>query len=198
MNSMNTEHYDVFENLLSSRNYIGAAQYLKELLSEEILKKADYSAHTGRIVEAVVGDLDSARSDANRERTVYLRSILSWLLKDYPNLSSIYREQLRNASGSADIFPEMVRGIRNVEDIISGRKTVREGIEDASEPLDNLSKQAGELFMEGLNKAGKFFAGLDRDSGSSNPADNNPTNNNPTSTETEDENTTDTRPGESA
>lgn len=155
---MNTEQNKFFMDLIVDRNFLGAAQYLKELS----LDGAERSALMAKVIDALVTALDSARINNDRERTVYLRSLLAWLLRDYPGLASMYREQVRIATGNDAVLPDLLRGIRNAGDVFTGRKTVQEGVHDASEPLENLGGQAGELLKEGLNQIGEFFAGFSR------------------------------------
>ncbi len=160
---MNSEEKAFFSELISDGNYLGAAQYLREIS----LPKAQRSAHMGKVVQAVIQDLGAARSRSDRERVVFLRSVLAWLLKEYPGLGSLYREQLRLASGGTDVLPELARGVRNMGDVLSGKKTVQEGMEDAAEPLESLADQAGNFIRDGLNQVGDFFANLNRDPQSS-------------------------------
>ena len=159
---MTKEQSGFLSKLIGDKNYLGAVQYVKELS----LDKSEHSARIGKIISSVVDDLDSARSNNNRERTVYLRSVLSWILRDYPGLASIYREQLRISSGNTDVLPELARGVRNVGDVLSGKKTIQEGVDDASEPLENIAGQAGELFKDGLNRVGEFLSGFSREDSS--------------------------------
>jgi hypothetical protein len=155
---MNTDDKAFFEELLAEGNYLGAAEFLKNI----DLPRARRAAHTGKIVQAVIRELGSARTRNDRERVVFLRSVLAWLLKEYPGLASLYREQLRLATGGSDVLPELARGVRNVGDVLSGKKSVQEGMEDASEPLESLADQAGNFIRDGLNQMGEFFAGLNR------------------------------------
>ena len=155
---MTEEQNKFLAGLIADSNYLGAAQYLKNLS----LDSPERSAIMGKVISAVVDDLSLARGKGNRERTVYLRSVLSWLLRDYPGLASMYREQLRIASGNTDVLPELARGVRNLGDVFSGKKTVQEGMDDASEPLETIAEQAGELFKDGLNQIGEFFVGFGR------------------------------------
>jgi hypothetical protein len=165
---MKSEDKEFYDELIEDGNYLGAAQFLREI----DLPRARRSAYTGKIVQAVIRDLGSARSKNDREKVVYLRSVLAWLLKEYPGLASIYREQLRLATGGRDVLPEFARGVRNMGDVLSGKKTVQEGMEDAAEPLESFTDQAGNFIRDGLNQVGEFFAGLNRgfDSDETGPA----------------------------
>ncbi len=153
---MTEEQKNFVRELIDEHNYLGAGQYVREIDMEMAMR----SARMGTVVEAVIRDLDKSRSKSDRERVIYLRSVLAWLLKDYPGLASIYREQLRIATGSNDIIPELARGFRNVNDVVSGKKSVQEGVEDAAEPLEGLADQAGKLLNQGLNQLGDFFGRL--------------------------------------
>lgn len=155
---MTVEQKDLLSELLNDKNFLGAAQYLREL----DLEKAERSARMGGVVSHVIQDLGRARSGGDRERVVYLRSVLAWLLKEYPGLAPIYREQLRIATGGGDVFPEFARGMRNMQDVFTGKKTVQEGMEDAAEPMESFAEQAGEFIKDGLNQFGSFFSRMNQ------------------------------------
>lgn len=163
--AMNSDDKAFFQELLEDGNYLGAAQFLRE----QDMNASRRGAYMGQVVQQVINDLGRARSKNDRERVVFLRSALAWMLKDFPGLASVYREQLRLANGGNDLFPDFARGVRNMGDVISGRKTVQEGVEDAQEPLESLADKASDFFRDGLNQVGDFFAGLNRAPFGSNP-----------------------------
>ena len=156
MGTITASQVDFLRDLVADKNYLGAAQYLKELP----LEAAERSAKMGTIITAVVDDLASHGN--NRERTMYNRSVLSWLLRDYPGLATLYREQLRLTSGDTGVLPELTRGFRNMGDVLSGKKTVVEGVQDAAEPLGDIAGQAESSLQDGLNRIATFFAGFSR------------------------------------
>lgn len=164
---MNNEQQDFVKDLIHQKNYLGAYQYIRELDVE----RAERSAAIGLVVTAIVEDL-SVQPRQNRERVIYLRSILSYVFKEYPGLASLYREQLRIAQGKDDLISEVFKGFRNVADVAAGRKTVNEGVEEAAEDLrdgferttgssfDDLGRNAEKVIRDGLEQVGNFFAGL--------------------------------------
>jgi hypothetical protein len=166
---MNKEQQQFLNDLLHQKNYLGAYQYLREL----DIEKAERSASIGLVVTAIVEDL-SVQPRQSRERVIYLRSVLSYVFKEYPGLTSLYREQLRVAQGKDDLISEVFKGFRNVADVATGRKTVNEGVEEAAEDMkdgferstgssfDDLGKNAEKALRDGLEQVGNFFAGLNR------------------------------------
>ncbi len=163
------------QRLISERNYLGAQLYLKDadIASEE--RNELY----GVLAAALVDELSRTRRD-DRERVVYLRSVLAWVLREIPGLGSVYREQLRAVTSGNDPLSGISRGIRNFGDIASGRKSVGEGLaeaaedarrtfEDAADQLreDEPSDQVGDFLSAaekgirgGLEQLGEFFRAM--------------------------------------
>ena len=104
------------EGYLEEKNYLAACLYLK---NEELPDESRYEL-TGEVAKYVVEDLASER---NKEKILYLRSVLVWLFKDIPGLASVYREQLRLASGGPNLMRDFVRGVRNFSEFGSGAET---------------------------------------------------------------------------
>lgn len=114
--------------LMSDRNYLGAQLYLKDAELDD----DERNELLGMLASGVVDELSRTRRD-DRERIVYLRSVLAWILREVPGLGSMYREQLRQVSGSNDLLSQFTRGIRNFGDVAAGRKSVGEGFNEAAD-----------------------------------------------------------------
>ena len=149
---------------LEDRNYIAASLFLK---NEEIPDDTKYEI-TGEVAAKVVDDL---ASEKNKEKILYLRSILVWLFKDVPGLASVYREQLRLASGNSGIMRDFLRGVRNFADVTTGgtSETINEKVEEVAdnfkpeviqEKVKDFFSQAGVDIDDGIKKAQDFFDSL--------------------------------------
>lgn len=161
---------------LDEKNFMGA--YL--LLRESNLEKAVRYEYTGRIAATIVDELSRTRRD-DRERIYYLRSLLAWIFRDVPGLASMYREQLRVTAGGVDLLGGFARGVSNIGDVAGGRKSVRDGIQDAADDAYRSAEQAAEEFTsgetgeqvsrflsaaeqgirDGLTQLGNFFRAMD-------------------------------------
>lgn len=133
-----------FERLLSDRNYIAAYQYLKNARVEE----PKYSEFAGRLVNSVMIELSRTNRRDDAERQAFLRSIIAWVLRDIPGLAPLYREQVRLSQGGGDPMSDVYRGIRNLNDVASGRKSISDGIEEAVDQLRGLTGKAAEELRE--------------------------------------------------
>jgi hypothetical protein len=145
--------------LITDRNYLGAQLFLKEAE----LEKDERDELMGMLATSVVDELSRTRRD-DRERLVYLRSILAWILREIPGLGSLYREQLRAATGGGDVLTEFTRGLRNFGDVASGRKSVGEGFSDAAEDARRNFEDAGERFRSGESgeRVNEFFEAAEK------------------------------------
>ncbi|MEE8442027.1 MAG: hypothetical protein V3S41_09910 [Spirochaetia bacterium] len=168
--------------LVEESNHLGAYLYLKDAEVD----RQEYVELVGVLAGAVFEELSSTRRD-DRERIYYLRSVLAWILRDVPGLGSLYREQLRDSRGGGGLLSSITRGIQNAEDFTSGRKSVSEGFQDATEDVrrsfENAadavkSGEAGSQMNEflssaetgirrGLDQLGEFFKTLNEQAGSS-------------------------------
>ena len=146
---------------LKEQNYIAACLFLK---NEELPDDARYEA-TGEVAKGVIDDL---ASEKNKEKILYLRSILVWLFKDIPGLASVYREQLRLASDNPNIVRDFMKGVRTFSDIATGgaSETVGEKVDDMAENLrpEAIQEKVKDFFSdagldidEGIKKAQDFF-----------------------------------------
>ena len=171
--------------LIGERNYVGAHLYLKEAE----LERAEYLELVGSVAGAIIDELSMTRRD-DRERVYYLRSLLAWIFRDVPGLSALYREQVRESKGGTDVLGGLFRGVRNIGDVASGRKSVSEGIQDAAEDARRNVEDATEAAREsdagarigeflsfaekgirdGLDQLGSFFRSLNETDDSA-PAD---------------------------
>lgn len=126
---------------LDDKNFMGA--YL--LLRESSIDRAARYEYTGRIAATLVDELSRTRRD-DRERIYYLRSLLAWIFRDVPGLAPLYREQLRAAAGGVDMLGGLARGVSNISDVAGGRKSVRDGIQDAADDAYRSAEYAADEF----------------------------------------------------
>lgn len=165
--------------MVEERNYVGAYMAVKQSGLAEI----DRSEITGKMVSAIVEELGRCTRRDERERAIYLRSLLAWIFRDFPGLSSLYREQVRIVHNRGDFASDMYQGLKNINDVAGGRKGVSEGIEETvSQVRQNLEDAAenfragdtGESFRsfvsaaetgirDGLTQMGQIFEGLNND-----------------------------------
>lgn len=127
---------------MRDRNYIAAYQYIKMTRPPE----PEFSEHAGELASAIIAELGKTNKREEPDRVVFLRSILAWVFRDIPGLSTLYREQLRGSGGIGDPMSEVYRGVRNLNDMAYGRKSVSEGIEDAfSQIRENVERVADQV-----------------------------------------------------
>lgn len=130
--------------LIEERNFLGAQLFLKEA---EIADD-ERSELLGVLATAIVDELSRTRRE-DRERLAYLRSVLAWILREVPGLGGLYREQLREVSGNADAFADFRRSLRSLGDVASGRKSVSEGLSEASDEARRRFDDAAEQLRSG-------------------------------------------------
>ena len=162
---MNSDHVSqLIKDYLSEKNYVAACLSLKNIEIDDM----DKYEVTGEVAKCVVADL---ASEKNREKVLYLRSVLIWLFKDVPGLASVYREQLRLASNAANPVRDFVRGVQTFSDMATGGKSadIEETVDDIAENLrpeaiqekvKDFFSQAGVDIDEGIKKATDFFDSL--------------------------------------
>jgi hypothetical protein len=147
---------------LEEQNYVAACLFLK---NEELPDDARYET-TGEVAKRVIDDL---ALEKNKEKILYLRSILVWLFKDVPGLASVYREQLRLASDGPNVVRDFMRGVRTFSDLATGGETVGEKVDDMTENLkpEAIQEKVKDFFSdagldidEGIKKAQDFFDNL--------------------------------------
>ncbi len=145
--------------LITDKNYLGAQLYLKQAE----LETEERNELLGMLATSVVDELSRTRRD-DRERIVYLRSVLAWILREVPGLGSLYREQLRGAVGGPDLLSEMARGLRNFGDVASGRKSVGDGLNEAADDARRNFEDTAERFRSGESgdQVNEFIAGAEK------------------------------------
>ncbi len=169
--------------LIGEKNYVGAGLAIRSTTAPE----AERNEAIGLAVAAVIGEIDNEK---NRERVVYLRSLLSWYFKEAPGLSYLYREQLKMANGRggtdlASIFrffrdigasvapgsgPDLEETAEKVKDF---SERFKQRGEDFQDQVKDFFAQSGIDLDEGMSRANDFFEGFTgkRNSGSSPPRD---------------------------
>ncbi len=168
------------EQMIDDQNFVAAYMAVKQ----SGLPDLDRTEMAGQIVTRIVDDLSRCTRREERERAIYLRSLLAWIFRDIPGLSSLYREQVRLVHNRGDLATDMYQGIKNINDVASGRKGVSEGLEDtvnqvrqnledaaenfrsgdASETVRSFMTAAETGLRDGLAQMGKFFEGLNEQS----------------------------------
>jgi hypothetical protein len=142
------------QGYLEDKNYVAACLFLK---NEGMPEDALYEI-TGEVARKVVDDL---ASEKNKEKILYLRSILGWLFKDVPGLATVYREQLRLASGGSGIMRDFARGFRDFADVTTGgaSEEVADNLrpEVIQEKVKEFFSQTGVDIDDGIKKARDFF-----------------------------------------
>lgn len=154
------EAFDVkFSRLIRDGNYLGAGMLLKgrELSAEEESELA------GELAGAIVDELSRLDRRQDRERILYLRSVLGWLMRDIPGLSSLYREQLQAAEGApTGPMADLYRNFRTFADVASGRKKFSEGAEETAENLRRGFEDAAEAFSGSKSGNPKMNEGFEQ------------------------------------
>lgn len=145
--------------LLSEKNFVGAHLYIRRA----DVDVAEREELIGRLAASIVDELSQTRRE-NRERLVYLRGVLAWVLREVPGLAPLYREQLQLSMGRTDLFGELAKGVRNLGDVAAGRKSFQEGVQEASDGFRRNAEDAGERMRSDPNGARmtEFFSSAER------------------------------------
>jgi hypothetical protein len=149
---------------LEEQNYIAACLFLKK----ESLPEDARNEITGEVAKQVV---DRLSVEKNKEKILYLRSILVWLFKDVPGLASVYREQIRLTSDNPNLMRDFLKGARAFADVATGggSEEFGEKVEEATENLrpEAIQEKVRDFFSgagidvdEGIQKAKDFFDSL--------------------------------------
>lgn len=157
---------DEVKRLLAERNYVGAGMIIRE---SESTDRERFEA-LGIAVGAIVTELEVEK---NRERIVYLRTMLSWYFREAPGLSYLYREQLRMIHGRPSAWQDLSNLAKFFRDLGAGAGAGgRSGTEgsggestaDRAKEFTDRFKSRGEDFQEQMKD---FFAesGIDLDEG---------------------------------
>lgn len=164
--------------MIDDQNYVAAYMTVKQ----SGLSDLDQTEYTGKIASTIVDELGRCSRREERERAIYLRSILAWIFRDVPGLSSLYREQIRLVHSRGDFATDMYEGFKTINDVASGRKGFSEGMEDTVDKVRRSIEDAAENFRsgdpsegvrnfvsaaehglrDGLNQMGRFFEGLNQ------------------------------------
>ncbi len=178
MSTSREELKERMSNMIAERNYVAAYLAIKD----SGLSDVERHEYTGTLVTKIVDELGDCSRRNERERVTYLRSLLAWIFRDVPGLSSLYREQLRLANTRGDLASDVYQGFKNFNEIASGRKGVSEGIEETVDQVrrnledaaDNLrAGDAGESvrsfvsaaetgIRDGLTQMGRIFEQLNQ------------------------------------
>jgi hypothetical protein len=153
------------KRLLDESNYVAAGMLIRNSNADE----AERYEAVGLAVAAVIGELETER---NRERIIFLRTMLSWFFREAPGLSSLYREQLRMIHGRPSPWQDISNIARLLGDLGAGGAGGRPGApppdaEETAERVRDFSdrlRERGEDFQEQVKD---FFAqsGIDLDEG---------------------------------
>ena len=163
------------KRLLDESNYVAAGMLIRNSDADE----AERYEAVGLAVAAVIGELETER---NRERIIFLRTMLSWFFREAPGLSSLYREQLRMIHGR----PSPLQDISNIarflgdlgasatgaapgappdaeetaERVRDFSERLRERGEDFQEQVKDFFAQSGIDLDEGMKRANDFFGSI--------------------------------------
>ncbi len=141
---MSADNQERIENLMQQKNFLSAVL----LLQESQLDTAVKHELLGRIAEQVVTEIDATRRE-QRERRVFLRSLLQMIFREVPGLAAVYRDQVRAVTGEGDPMQQMYKNVKNWSDVASGRKSVRDGMDDTAESVRQGFEEAGESVRNG-------------------------------------------------
>lgn len=158
------EHRAEFEQLIADKNFLGAWVMLKE----SRIRKNQEARYVGSLANSLVEEITLARKSDDRERVAYLRSLLAYVLKDFPGLASLYREQIK---GSGALVPDGIQDVwQEFNDILAGRKGLDEAFKQRVEEararverdsgLDGFIKEAQQGISKGFEGFKSFVDGL--------------------------------------
>ncbi len=131
-----------FQELISNRNYLGSWMLLKE----SGLERTEEAIQTGVLASDLINAIAESRSPELREKQMYYRSLLSYILKDWPGLASLYREQTRPLLGgmSAGLVPDHLSDLwQDFSDVMSGRKNLDESFRQRMAETQNKAREFG-------------------------------------------------------
>lgn len=131
--------------MIAERNYVAAYLAIKD----SGLSDVERHEYTGTLVTKIVDELGECSRRNERERVTYLRSLLAWIFRDVPGLSSLYREQLRLANTKGDFASDVYQGFKSFNEIAGGRKGVAEGIEETVDQVRRNLEDAADNFRSG-------------------------------------------------
>jgi len=163
------------KRLLDESNYVAVGMLIRNSTADE----AERYEAVGLAVAAVMAELSVER---NRERIIFLRTMLSWFFREAPGLSSLYREQLRMIHGRPSPWQDISNIARFLGDLGAGAaggggsaggaapdaeetaervrdfsERLRERGEDFQEQVKDFFSQSGIDLDEGMKRANEFF-----------------------------------------
>lgn len=149
------------EAAIDDGNYLSAYMTLqREKQKDGALGEQEVIDFTGRIVERIIDDLSRLPKRENRERIVYLRSLLVWIFKDVPGLSGVYREQLRILTGQTGPIADLLKtlNLRGVSNITGNEDAVADEVEDVVDTIkQNLEDVAEKVRTGDVNEQVRDF-----------------------------------------
>ncbi|MBN1411561.1 MAG: hypothetical protein JW969_12005 [Spirochaetales bacterium] len=170
------EKKEYVEKLVTSGNYLAAIICIKEF-PDDLIKAEIIGNLTTRIIE----EMNSYPMRRNQEKTLYLRSLLLWLFRDYPYLARIYKEQVSAAQQPPSLY-NLLRGLQTLgttpmsqqevrENLEDTMDTIKQNIEDATESVKNgeIEDRINDFFYraedgikKGLNQLSDFFQDMSK------------------------------------
>ncbi len=163
---------EYIEQLIEKENYLAVTAILKEWDEEDNYKHEI----AGLLVQAILEEIKEKRGE--KDRVIFLRTILIWVFRDYPGLSQIYRNQLREALYTGR--PDIASTLKNLGDLATGKRDIKEDLEDlvdnlkqniedaqenkksddVKETVTNIVELAEEGLKSGLDQVSKFMQNL--------------------------------------
>jgi hypothetical protein len=129
---------DRFESLIKEGNHLGAWSLLKAAR----LDRTEESILVGLLANSLVASIAASRGQDNREQQAYNRSLLAYILKDWPGLASLYREQTRQSIPT--FLPDNIQDLwQEFSDVLSGRKTLDESFRQRMEEARQKAREYG-------------------------------------------------------
>jgi hypothetical protein len=127
-----------FETLVRDGNYLGAWSLLKAAR----LDRTEESIRVGFLANSLVSAITAARVQENREDQAFKRSMLAYILKDWPGLASLYREQTRQSMPA--FLPDNLQDLwQEFSDVLGGRKTLDESFRQRMEEAGQKAREFG-------------------------------------------------------
>ncbi|AFG37797.1 hypothetical protein [Spirochaeta africana] len=131
------------EDLLQQGSFLPAILALQE----GSLDPAERQMLLGSAADRIVAELDGLKRE-ERERRIYLRSLLQMVFRQVPGLAAVYRDQVRAVHGG-DPVQTLYKNFKTWSDVASGHKSVRDGVDDTAESVRQGFEDAGESMRSG-------------------------------------------------
>ncbi len=141
---MNTEARNAyFEKLMNEGNYIGAYHFVRNSTLGDI----QVVEYTGVVIQRLVEELSAQAG--NKEKQVYYRSLLIWILQDTPGLARIYKEQMRAVFGSKDSAWNMFGKMHDFASTGASGQEFTDRVKRTAETIKEQVEAAAEKIKEG-------------------------------------------------